>query len=356
MQTLAGGVWRTLSTAAPDSVLVAHRGSDRSLVRWLPGAIARTIRLVLARRVDIVVLGDAVTHAAFWPALRLLRMPSATMVLGLDMTYGNRAYKAVVPRLLRRADLVIAISEATATVARELGIPPARVHVVRLGVDAPGVTREQRSEARARLNVRLGTTDEQVLLLALGRLVRRKGVEWFLRRVLPRLPEHVVFVVAGDGREADHVQTAVAELALDDRVRLLGEVDDAERELLLRGTDLFVQPNVPVPGDIEGFGLVTIEAAMRGLPVVAADLEGLAEAVVDGLTGTLLPSGDADEWTRELTYFVADRDRLAAQGRAFQAAARERYSERIMGEQLLRVLGIERVTGNASRDRWAMLP
>jgi len=340
METLAAGVWRTLSTAAPESVLVAHHGSNRSLPRWLPGAIARTLRLVMTGRVDIVLTGDAVMHAAAWPLLRLLRVPTATMVLGLDMTYGNRAYQAVVPRTLRRAQVVIAISEATAAVARNLGIPPARVHVVQLGVDAPDVTSEQRGEARARLNVQLDTTEDQVLVLTLGRLVRRKGTVWFLRNVLPQLPDRVVCLVAGDGRDAEQVHRAVAELGLGERVRLLGQVDDTERELLLRGTDLFVQPNIRVPGDIEGFGLVTIEAAMRGLPVVAADLEGIAEAVVNGLTGTLLPAGDAESWVEELTRLVADLDRLSEQGQAFQEAARERYSERIMGDELLRVLGL----------------
>ena len=341
METLAAGVWRTLSVAAPNSVLVAHGGSNRSLPWWLPGAMARIARLVMGRRVDRVLTGDAVMWATAWPLLRLLHVPSATMVLGLDMTYSNRAYQAVVSRALRRAEVVIAISEATAVIARDLGIPPERVHVVRLGVDAPAVTLEQRCEARARLNASLATTDDHVLLLALGRVVRRKGTVWFLRNVLPKLPHRMVFVVAGDGRDVPQVHRAVAELGLHEQVRLLGQVDDTERELLLRGADLFVQPNIPVPGDMEGFGLVTIEASMRGLPVVAADLEGLAEAVVDKVTGILLPSGDADAWIAELTRLAADCDRLAAQGQAFQEAARGRYSERIMGEDLLRVLGLE---------------
>ena len=340
METLAAGVWWTLSAAAPDSVLVAHRGANRSLPTWLPRALARMARLAMRGRVDLVLTGDAVMYAAARPLLRFLRVPSATMVLGLDMTYRNRAYRAVVLSALRRADLVVAISEATAEVARNVGIAPGRVHVVRLGVDAPEVTGEQRTEARSELNAKLGTTDEQVVLLTLGRLVRRKGTEWFLRDVLPQLPDPVICVVAGDGREADRVRAAVADLGLGRRVRLLGQVDDLDRELLLRGADMFVQPNVRIPGDIEGFGLVTIEAAMRGLPVVAADIEGLAEAVVDGVTGTLLPSGDAAAWIDRLTGLTADRERLASQGPAFQRAARERYSERIMGDQLLRVLGL----------------
>jgi glycosyltransferase involved in cell wall biosynthesis len=119
-------------------------------------------------------------------------------------------------------------------------------------------------------------------------------------------------------------------------------VDDEDRELLLKGADLFVQPNIPVSGDIEGFGLVTVEAAMRGLPVVASELEGIAEAVVDGVTGLLLPPADTEAWIAALTDLVADRARLAGLGGTYQHAARQRYSERAMGEELVELLGIER--------------
>jgi phosphatidyl-myo-inositol dimannoside synthase len=340
MQTLAAGVWRRLSAAAPESVLLAHGGSKRSLSWWVPSAVLRTAWLVVSRRVDLVLTGDAVMYAAVSPVLRLLRIPSSTMVLGLDLTYENRAYRAVVYPALRRAGHVLAISEATAAVARDLGVPPARVHVVRLGIDAPEVTPEQRVEARRRLHMRLDTSDDRVVLLTLGRLVRRKGVVWFLSNVLPELPSRAIYVVAGDGDEAERVRDAVAMLGLHDRVRLLGQVDDSERELLLLGADVFVQPNIPVRGDIEGFGLVTIEAAMRGLPVVASDLEGIADAVVDGVTGRLLPAGDAHAWVAALTNLAGDRNRLAAQGQAFQEAARDRYSERLMGEELVRLLDL----------------
>ena len=347
MQTLAAGVWRTLSDAVPQSVLLAHGGPNRALPWWLPRAVLRTAWLVKSRRVDLVLTGDALMYAAVSPVLRLLRTPCSTMVLGLDMTYDNRVYRAVVYPALSRAENVIAISEATAAVARDLGVPPDRVYVVPLGVDAPEVTPEQRVEARESLHQRLGTTNDDLLLLTLGRLVRRKGVVWFLRNVLPELPSHVVYVVAGAGDDAERVRETVATMKLRDRVRLLGEVDDRERELLLSGTDLFVQPNIAVPGDIEGFGLVTIEAAMRGLPVVAADLEGISEAVVDGVTGRLLPSGDARAWIAELSSLAADRTRLAAHGLAFQEAARARYSERLMGEELVRLLGLQPDHGRA---------
>jgi phosphatidylinositol alpha-1,6-mannosyltransferase len=340
METLSAGVWRTLSAAAPESVLVAHSGSRRALPVWLPGALIRTSWLLAARRVDLLLTGDAVMCAAARPLARAFRVPCATLVHGLDLTYDRGRYRSMVHPAVRKADAVLANSEATASVARDLGVPPDRVHVVRLGVDAPEITVAERVEARGRLGARLGTGDDDVLLLTLGRLVPRKGVVWFLTNVLPALPQQAIYVVAGDGEDAERVRDTIATGRLNERVRVVGQVDDDERELLFRGADLFVQPNVPVPGDLEGFGLVTVEAALRGLPVVASDLEGIADAVVDGATGTLLPPGDAGAWVDALTTLVADRGQLAERGRAFGEAARARYSERQMGEQLVRLLGL----------------
>jgi phosphatidylinositol alpha-1,6-mannosyltransferase len=205
-------------------------------------------------------------------------------------------------------------------------------------VDAPAVTTPDRVEARTSIVDARGLKPDSVLLLTLGRLVRRKGVLWFVSNVLPKLPANVVYLVAGDGEDMAPLRAAVARLGLTDRVVLLGQVDDAERETLMRGADLFVQPNVTVPGDMEGFGLVVVEAAMRGTPVVAAALEGILDAVVDGRTGTLLPSADVDAWVTAVTELTADPARLAETGVMFQVAAAERYGEAEMGRQLVALL------------------
>ena len=301
METLAAGVWRTLSAAEADAELIAHGGSNRELVRWLPATLLKILRLAVRRRLGYVLTGDAVLYTALAPILRLARVPHATMVMGLDLTFDNSAYRAVVHPMLRRAQRVIAISEATATAARGFGVPSDRIQVIRLGVPAPPVDRVDRRDARLTLGHRLGVGDEAVLLLTLGRLVRRKGARWLIEEVLPELPERTHYILAGDGPEAEPLRSAVRRLGLESRVHLLGRVEDDDRELLMRGADLFVQPNIPVEGDMEGFGLVTVEAALRGTPVVAADLEGIKDAVVDGETGLLLPPCLPAPWIEKLS-------------------------------------------------------
>ena len=340
METLAAGVWRSMVEVRPDARLISHGGANRDLVWWLPLALVRLLVLIARQRVELVLTGDALMYAVASPLLRLCRIPHATMIMGLDVTYESRLYRAVVHRQLRRATQVVAISAATAERAREFGVPPDRVSVLRLGVQTPPAG-PSRSEAGAALRARHGLADTDLLLLTLGRLVRRKGVEWFTSEVLPGLPAQVHYLVAGHGDQASAIVAAASAAGVADRVHLLGKVDDADREELMRGADLFVQPNIAVPGDMEGFGLVTIEAAMRGTPVVAAELEGIKDALVDGSTGLLLPPQVASAWTTRLNELVKDRQGLVTLGTGFQTNVLHLYGEAAMGRALADQLGLE---------------
>jgi glycosyltransferase involved in cell wall biosynthesis len=215
-------------------------------------------------------------------------------------------------------------------------VPPERVEVLRLGV--PGPAPLDRAEARAALLERVPSGEGVFLLATLGRLVRRKGVEWFVREVLPALPAHVHYVVAGDGPERPAILDAAGRAGVAGRVHLLGHVDPLARAQVLGGSDIFVQPNVPVVGDMEGFGLVVVEAAMTGTPVVAARLEGISDAVADGETGVLVAPGDARAWIAALMPLIGDPAGTARSGRRFGRRAAELYSEEQMGRSLTEIL------------------
>jgi glycosyltransferase involved in cell wall biosynthesis len=80
---------------------------------------------------------------------------------------------------------------------------------------------------------------------------------------------------------------------LDRRVFLQGEVTKEDRNLIFNASDIFIMPNVTVSGDMEGFGIVAIEAGSCGLPVIAAKTQGVCDAVLDGKTGVLVAEKDA---------------------------------------------------------------
>lgn len=328
METLAAEVWAALRTT-PGSSLLAHGGANRALPWWLPMAIVRTGWRLVTRRVDLVVAGDAVTFAALWPVARLLRRPIVVTVMGLDLIYPSRWYRAILRLLLPRATRVLAISSATAAAAEAIGVPADRLAVLRIGL------RPSRDGAAHRAAAPRSGTDDRPVLATVGRLVPRKGHAWFIANVLPRLRAHPVYVVVGDGPERDAITVAAEQHGVAADVQVLGRVDDAQRWKVLAGADAFVQPNIRVPGDMEGFGLVTLEAAHYDVPVFAADLEGLRDAVDDGITGTLVRSGDAEAWITTLDAALSDRDALARRGRDRGREARARRGPDALTASLL---------------------
>jgi phosphatidylinositol alpha-1,6-mannosyltransferase len=334
METFAAEVWEALEARHPGSQLVAHGGNNLRLPAFFVRAWWHTLRSVIGRRCDLVLTGDAVTYIALWPLLALLRVRSITMVMGLDLTWPHRYYEVVTRALVPRATRVIAISTATAEAARAIGVAPDRCGIVRPAVAVPDCGSSDRARARRRLDERLGLPDDAVVLLTVGRLVARKGVRWFVAEVMPKLATSAHYVVAGSGPDRANIEHAITAAGLRAQVHLLGRVSEDEREDLLRGSDLFVQPNIMIAGDMEGFGLVVLEATSRGTPVVASALEGLCDAVVDGETGYLVAPGDAEAWSTCVTRLTTHPARLVEIGARFRSRTIELDGSKRLQESL----------------------
>jgi phosphatidyl-myo-inositol dimannoside synthase len=279
--------------------LVALRRGQAWLPLFVPAA------LIAARRargaVEHVHLGDAML-TPFAPLFgRMARAPVTATVHGLDATRPWRIYRRLLLWALRRlTGRIAAVSSYTARrVARLYG---ARSRVITNGVDAARFSRIERSPDPAAARAALGLPAHGPLIVTVGRLVERKGIAWFIERVLPALDTTVTYAVVGDGPHRRDVCRAAVR---DGRVVLLGAVDDRTVALLYGCADLFVAPNIAVPGRPEGYGIAPAEAAAAGLPVLAADLEGLRDMAADAGLRTV-PVGDAPAWAAAVRSALED--------------------------------------------------
>jgi phosphatidyl-myo-inositol dimannoside synthase len=341
MEALAADADRALRNVA-DVELVALRSSSVLHLAWfLPFALVRTALALARGRVSHVVCGDAIAWATVAPVLRPRRAKSAVIVHGLDLVFPNPLYQRWIRWALKRADRIVANSAATAAVAREhVGIDAARIVVVNPGVRCDDLGKFDRTAARGELVRWLDLDASSLIAVSLGRLVRRKGVAWFIDNVLPLTPD-VTYLVAGDGPMRDEIESATQRSAARDRVRLLGGVDNELRELLLRGADVCVMPNVRVAGDMEGFGIVAVEAASRGALVLASALEGIEDAVIDDATGILVDPEQATQFVDTIRSLADDRARLATLANRYQHEACIRFSIERMTRLLPAAVGLD---------------
>lgn len=275
--------------------------------------------LLLASRHDIILLGSGILGHAGYVAKKLTRTPVAAMTHGLDLTWCNALYQRWWSRcFIPRLDRLIAVGNETVAAGVERGIPADKFVFIPNGVNADV---ECGTYGRVDLEAVLGQSlAGQKVVLGFGRLAKRKGVAWFVENVLPRLPKNVLYVIAGGGPEKAAILASVERMNLQAQVRFLGYVDDRVRNILLGTVDIFVQPNIKVAGDMEGFGIAVIEASLNRRVVVAARLEGLQDAVKDGCNGFLLPSGDADAFAEKIASLLDDdafRDEFGGRARRY---------------------------------------
>jgi phosphatidyl-myo-inositol dimannoside synthase len=349
MENLAFEIATSIRRAANPRVIALRRG-QRNLVWFLPYAALRTLVVLVLERIPTVLVGDPVVMVALWPVLALHRRTRVAVVVhGLDLTLPIRPYRVLVRRALRRADLVIAISEATKREAVALGVAAERIDIVLPGLPVPR-TRPDVTDARARIRARFGLGPDDVVVATVGRLVPRKGQAWFAREVLPLLPEQYRYLVAGDGPDREAIRAAADASGVADRCVLVGAVDGGDCEAILSGADVFVVPNISVPGDMEGFGLVAAEASLRGTPVVAARVQGLTDAVIEGVTGVTCDPGDAHGFATAIRA-IADRAGDLDDRDAVAAASAAQFGTARLDVDLVRVLGLAASSAQPDRNK-----
>lgn len=300
-QNYALSVW--LKRSASVTTIANHHGK-KALPLFLPYVIIRTLFSV--SRYDIVLLGDGVLAlVGFFIKLFYPKKTVVSVVHGLDLTYNNSFYQTFwVKCFLPSLDGLIAVSQETRAVAITKNIPEKKIVVIPNGIETEAFQGEYTRNDLEKL-LGLDLSDKQVLLTA-GRLAKRKGAAWFIREVLPHLPESVIYVLAGIGPEKDVILRAIKETHRENQVKMLGRVTDADRNLLLNTADIFIQPNIHVPGDMEGFGIAVIEAAVCKRPIVASNLEGLKDSLCHNENGILVEPENPQAFVEAILPLIKD--------------------------------------------------
>ncbi len=281
-----------------------------------------------AREADAVLFSALVTGGiAPGVRFRLRRAALVSIAHGQDVTLPNALHQAWLRPTFRALDAVLAVSTATAEACVARSLPPDKAFVAHNGIDPASVSPPtDRAAARAALRQRLGLPPDAVVLLTVGRQVERKGAAWFAGDVLARLPERAHFVVVGDGPEMGRIVAAAERGGVSRRVHLLGRAPEPDLAAARHGADLFLMPNVPVAGDMEGFGVVLLEAALAGLYTVGTGIEGIRDAVVEPTTGRLVPPRDAEAFAAAVRPFVEDPASAYIAGVQARALVQERFS------------------------------
>ncbi len=272
-----------------------------SVPRFLPlfflFAFAKTCWISLRKRPQFILAGSGVTAPIVWVSALLTRSKTACYLHGLDIIFPHIIYQTFFLPAIRRMQVVIVNSSNTEKIARKSGVRTKQIFVVNPGVVLP-------DHDQPHLTGQVAVSPDQRHLVYFGRIVKRKGIVPFLENSFADLVQcepNIHFHVVGSPpktskkhtiSELELAKKAVEELGLQEHVTFWGSLSDGDLSALLRQMSVHVFPLIEVESDVEGFGMVALEAAAHGIPTVAFRCGGAADAVGHGVSGYLIENGD----------------------------------------------------------------
>lgn len=296
-------------------------------------ALARVRPAVL----QYATLEDA--YLAYWTH-RALRIPHVMYAHGNEILAAGRSPWNKPRVALLASSCVVANSRYTEGLLRNLGLHAHQIRVVHPGCDLARFRPLQTTqEERMRLS---GGRPLARLLLTVGNLVERKGHDTVIRALslLTKQGQDVVYLIVGDGPNRAALEQLAASLGMADRVVFLGRVNTPDLPLLYSAADIFIMVSRErlEHCDVEGFGIVFIEAAACGIPSIGGRSGGISDAVVDGVTGLLVDPLDVAEVARSIDVLLANRDLARRLGDAARYRAASQFSWSRFGATVASIL------------------
>lgn len=317
MSHLASGIaarGRELIVVAPR--LSGAREYDRSLafrvLRYRTAGLkaARILSIVRTYLEALRAAGDRATIASIWwpAAIAVAVVPKAFRGRFVVLAHGSEIAptrtglrRAVMLFVYRRADVVLANSSFTRALLARVGVT-ANVRLVTLAVDGTPI---------------VPSRDTAPTVISVGRLIERKGFDRTIEAVAELSPEFpdLRYLIVGAGPQRDALVALARKLGVAERVSFLGKVSDDELRAAYARAWCFALPTRLVVDDVEGFGLVFLEAAMAELPAIGGADSGAVDAIVEGETGYLVDGTDTHAIANALRGLLANPDAAAAMGK-----------------------------------------
>ena len=273
-----------------------------SMLSFPPASFWEGYNLLKKRPFDVVHSMFAIPSAPSAIVLaKKFHIPHVLSILGGDIYDPSKNLSPhktpflhyTVTKMIEKSDKVIALSSDIKKRAVDYYNVSNNIDVIHLGIPKPLFAKENRKH--------FGLKPTDVLLVTVGRLVARKGLEDLIRVVATLEEQNIKLIVMGDGPERTKLEELTKSLNLSKRILFFGHVSDETKFQLLNISDAYVSSS-----HHEGFGIVFLEAMASGLPVVCYDKGGQAEFLLDQKTGFLVSYGNTSLLTRRIRQLCED--------------------------------------------------
>ncbi len=256
---------------------------------------------------DVILFSSMVTASLARFTRSKIDIPMVTINHGQDVKMPIGVYQKFVPSVFEALDGVISVSRATREECIKRGMHPDKGIALPNGFDLSHAEETPEKETSRKEIEALFDLDlnGKSLLITVGRQVKRKGHEWFISEVMPKIKSDVIYLAIGEGPEHDRLIEIRERLGYKENIKFVGKQPDDVLHKAYAAADIFIMPNIPVDGDMEGFGIVLLEANLASTPAVAADLEGIKDVVTNGENGYKIPVRDSDSFASRVDEIIS---------------------------------------------------
>jgi glycosyltransferase involved in cell wall biosynthesis len=323
-------------------LLIKWGGSNKWLPIVLPVFLIKSVSILSTKKIDTVYLQDGLL-SPLGVILKIFRVRTVITIHGLDITYKNKCYQYIIPKCIERLDKVTCISQATKKECIQRAISKEKLIVIPNGIkDELYLPKENKNELKIKISVALNERlEDKKILLTVGRLIERKGIHWFIDNVYPEIVnknKDIMYVIIGDGIFKKKIQDTIYKNKLDRYIIMLGKVDNEMLRALYNITDVFVMPNIPIKEDMEGFGIVALEAASCRVPIVASDCEGIKDCIKDGMNGILIKPYDTIGFVNAIMKLMKDDNNREEFGKKVRDFTLENNNWRKIADDYFKIL------------------
>lgn len=244
----------------------------------------------------------------------IFRKPVFVTFYGTDAisTLASRKTKLAKYFTLKYATKAIAISHSTCMeAAKHYRINPTKFSIIYYVLPDVFIDEDKNKEARKKLRKRYGLLENDFVVLTVANLVRRKGIADLVEAISLIDNPRIKLIIVGQGPEKENLEKLVKKLKIENRTVFAGLIKKEEVAPFYASSDLFVLPSffIKEEGDVEGLGVVFLEAQQYGLPVIGTNSGGIPEAIDDGKSGFVVPE-QSPEAIKEKILLMADDKKL----------------------------------------------
>ena len=324
MENFCYNLFSGLANDELDVNIVSLGKKQINLIWFFPYTIFYVIFNI--RKYDAFVIGDGLMcFLGIISKLFSRRTKRLIIIYGLDILYKNPIYQLYLKLFLKKSsDKYVTISRGTDEALAARGIKGSTIITPGIDITDTDISNiDLKSDFLSKYNI----NENNLIMLTVGRLVKRKGVEWFINNVMSEFKgKKITYLVIGDGEERSNIDKAIINNGLENQVHMLGRVSDEELAACYRYADVFIMPNIHVNNDMEGFGIVAVEASLKGLIVIASGIEGIRDAVKDGKNGYLLTSEDPQSFISKIESIMNNLEKYKAQTNEFAEYTRNNFA------------------------------